>query len=594
MRVLITGGTGFIGSRLGLACVSRGWKVRILGQENTEAESENRAFLESRGAEITLASVTDTQVVANAVKGVDVVFHLAAAQHEANVPNERFWKVNVEGTQNLLEISATCGVRRFVHGSTIGVYGPGGERPLDENSPANPDNIYGITKWEGEKIVRSFQDRIPVVVIRISETYGPGDRRLLKLFKGIQSRLFVMLGSGRNFHHLIYIDDLVNGLILAATQPVAVGKTFVLAGPRPVTTYEMITTIANQLGVPSARWRVPLWPFQVAAVALEATLRPLGIQPPLHRRRMDFFRKNFCFSIDSARHHLGFEPKIQLEEGVFRTAKWYRDTGLLKGHQRTVVPVNGLLTEQPSLPDAMEDDGLTAKIEPFDSFWEGPEDVEAGYKKFYQFYKHNYLRFIPEDKNVRILVVSCGPGYFLNLLENYGYRNILGIDSDPSKVAHALKRNLPCQCVRAVPYLRQSAEHYDVIFCEQELNHLTKEEILMFLRLCHDRLCERGILVVHGLNGANPVTGAEALAQNFDHYNTFTEYTLRQILRHCGFTSITIIPLNLYVFYKNPLNYVLIALDRLYSLLFTFSFMLYGKANRIWTKKIAAVAHKGA
>jgi trans-aconitate methyltransferase len=235
---------------------------------------------------------------------------------------------------------------------------------------------------------------------------------------------------------------------------------------------------------------------------------------------------------------------------------------------------------------------LTAKIEPFDSFWEGPENVEKGYKSFAQFYKCNYLKHIPPDKNIRILVISCGPGYFVNMLQKAGYRNVLGIDSDREKIAYATKKQLNCKVERAFPFLNTHKGNYEVIFCEQELNHLTKEEIVAFLHLCHESLGPRGTLIVHGLNGANPITGAEALAQNFDHYNTFTEYTLRQILQHCGFQEIRILPLNLYVFYTNPLNYVLMVLDRLYSLFFTLSFMMYGKFNRVWTKKIGAVCKK--
>jgi len=232
---------------------------------------------------------------------------------------------------------------------------------------------------------------------------------------------------------------------------------------------------------------------------------------------------------------------------------------------------------------------LTAKIEPFDSFWEGPEDVEKGYGSFLKFYKHNYLSLLPKERQAVILVVSCGPGYFVNLLQREGYNNVLGIDSDPEKILHAQKRNLPCRAERAFPWLGKNKGQYDAIFCEQELNHLTKEEIIVFLNLCWEGLKPGGTLIVHGLNGANPITGSEALAQNFDHYNTFTEYTLRQVLQHCNYRDIRVIPLNLYVFYSNPLNYALIVLDKLYNLFFTFSFMLYGKANRIWTKKIAAV-----
>lgn len=235
---------------------------------------------------------------------------------------------------------------------------------------------------------------------------------------------------------------------------------------------------------------------------------------------------------------------------------------------------------------------LTAKIEPFDSFWEAPENIEKGYASFYQFYKKNYLPYIPRDKKTKILVVSCGPGYFVSLLTKEGYSNVLGIDSGPAKIKHATEKNLNCQVEEAFPFLERNKEQYDAIFCEQELNHLTKQEMMIFLKLCRESLIDNGALIVHALNGANPITGAEALAQNFNHYNTFTEYSLRQVLQYSGFSEVKVIPLNLYVFYMNPLNYVLILLDWLYTLFFRFSFLLYGKSNRIFTKKIAAVCTK--
>jgi SAM-dependent methyltransferase len=170
---------------------------------------------------------------------------------------------------------------------------------------------------------------------------------------------------------------------------------------------------------------------------------------------------------------------------------------------------------------------------------------------------------------------------------------VMGIDSAPEKIKHAVQKGLNCRVERAFEFLQKNKGSFDVIFCEQELNHLTKEEILNFLPLCRNALRENGTLIVHSLNGANPVTGAEALAQNFDHYNTFTEYTMRQVISYADFKDIRVIPLNLYVFYSNPLNYVLLVLSKMYDLFFTFSFMLYGKANRIWTKKIGAVAKKG-
>lgn len=241
----------------------------------------------------------------------------------------------------------------------------------------------------------------------------------------------------------------------------------------------------------------------------------------------------------------------------------------------------------------LQENELTAKIEAFDTFWEGPEDVEKGYARFGQFYRVNYLQHLPEDKDASILVVSCGPGYFVNLLTGEGYKNVLGIDSDPEKVQYAQEKSLNCQVEHALPFLQNKVEQYDVIFCEQEINHLTKDEILMFLNLCSTSLKENGTLIVHSLNGANPITGAEALAQNYDHYNTFTDYSLRQILRYCGFKNITVIPLDLYVFHSNPMNYAAKLTAGLLSMFSRGAFILYGKHNKIFTKKIGAVCIKG-
>jgi nucleoside-diphosphate-sugar epimerase len=329
MHVLITGGTGFIGSRLAQRCLAQGYPVTVLGQENTPAEVENSRTLQAQGAKVALVSVTDRERLFAAMQSVDLVFHLAAAQHEANVPDQHFWDVNVTGTRNLLEASVEAGVKRFVHGSTIGVYGAALDGTLNELSPIQPDNIYGRTKLEGEKTVLAFQDRLPVVIIRVSETYGPGDRRLLKLFKAIHKRIFFMIGNGKNVHHLIYVEDLLNGFMRAATVEEATGHIFVLAGKEVLTTNDMIATIAGQLGVRPARFRAPLGLFLGAATVMEVCCRPLGMQPPLHRRRMDFFKKSFLFSPEKATQLLGFAPQWSFKEGVAQTAAWYTEQGYL-------------------------------------------------------------------------------------------------------------------------------------------------------------------------------------------------------------------------------------------------------------------------
>ena len=141
-------------------------------------------------------------------------------------------------------------------------------------------------------------------------------------------------------------------------------------------------------------------------------------------------------------------------------------------------------------------------------------------------------------------------------------------------------------------FLSENKLSYDIIVAEQEINHLTKEEIIIFLDLCRHSLKNNGTLIIHSLNGANPITGSEALAQNFDHYNTFTEYSLKQVLKYSRFTDIIIFPLNLYIFYENPFNYIGLFLDALLNIIFRASFIFYGKSNKLFTKKIAAVSRK--
>lgn len=235
---------------------------------------------------------------------------------------------------------------------------------------------------------------------------------------------------------------------------------------------------------------------------------------------------------------------------------------------------------------------LSARIEPFDSYWQAPADVERGYKSFYQYYKHNFLPHVPTDRHARILVVSCGPGYLVNLLKERGYDNVIGIDSDPEKIAHAARRGLNCHAEHAFPYLQEHENAFDAIVAEQELNHLTIDEMLQFLELCWRSLRPDGVIIVYGLNGANPLVGSENLAHNIDHFNMFTEYSLNQVLELARFEDIKILPLKLYVFWHNPLNYVGLAVTGLLSLFFRACFILYGKDVKILTKKIAATARK--
>lgn len=325
-RALVTGATGFTGGHLARALLARGWQVRALVRNPTQA-----APLGALGVELAPGDLVDRGAVERAVAGCTHVFHIAALYREAKHGDQMYRDVNVGGTRNILDAAAEHGVTRTIHCSTAGVHGDVARLPADENAPFNPGDIYQETKLEAELLAKkAFESGLPGAVFRPVGIYGPGDLRFLKLFKTIQSGRFVMFGSGEVDYHLTYIDDLVDGILLLAEHPKALGETFILAGPRYTSINELVTLVAHAVGVEPPKRRLPLAPLLAAAWSCETLCRPLGIEPPLHVRRCDFFRKERGFSIDKATRLLGYRPRIDLEEGLRRTAQWYFEQGHLR------------------------------------------------------------------------------------------------------------------------------------------------------------------------------------------------------------------------------------------------------------------------
>lgn len=326
MKILVTGGTGFAGSHLVSRLLSEGKEVRVLVRPTS-----NFALLKELGVEIVLGDITDRNSVTKSLEGIDIVFHIAAAYRTAGIPDKVYWEVNVEGTRNVLEASTERGVKRFIHCSTIGVHGDVKEIPATELTPFNPGDVYQITKLEGEKLAIKFyrEKGLPVVVIRPMSIYGPGDTRLLKLFKMVSKGKFIMLGDGNTLWHGVYIDDLVSGFKLAAEKNGVLGEAFIIGGDKYVTLNELVKKIANAFGVEVRQFHIPARPLQILGSLCESICIPLHIEPPIYRRRVDFFTKNRAFDISKAREKLGYQPKFNLELGIKLTVDWYKEKGFL-------------------------------------------------------------------------------------------------------------------------------------------------------------------------------------------------------------------------------------------------------------------------
>lgn len=322
MRVLVTGASGFTGGHLARTLAQRGYQVRGLARLGSQARD-----LESSGIEPALGSLDDRAAIARAMKDVDVIYHIAAVYRQAGISKATYRAVNATAVGHLIDAAASAGVQRVVHCSTVGVHGDIEHPPANEDAPLKPGDIYQVTKVEGERVAREAAERtgLPVTIARPSGIYGPGDRRLLKLFRGVARRRFVVLGSGNIFYHLTYIDDLVEGFRQCGEAAAAANRTYILAGGEVTTLNELMALIAAEAGVAPPAVKLPVWPFWLAGAACEAVCVPLGVEPPIYRRRVDFFTKSRAFDISRARAEIGYAPTVGLRDGIRKTLAWYKE-----------------------------------------------------------------------------------------------------------------------------------------------------------------------------------------------------------------------------------------------------------------------------
>lgn len=210
--ILVTGASGFTGGNLVLRLRQLGHPVRAFVRPGSKVQP-----LLNQGAEVVEGDVTRPDDVERAAEGVWKIFHIAALFRTAKHPDSYYHDVNVGGTENVLEAARRHGVERVIHCSTIGVHGDVSEVPSTEESPYNPGDIYQVTKLAGEQVARdAFANGLAGTVVRPSSIYGPGDLRMLKLFRTVYNGSFRMFGSGDVFFHMVYIDDLIDGMLLCA------------------------------------------------------------------------------------------------------------------------------------------------------------------------------------------------------------------------------------------------------------------------------------------------------------------------------------------------------------------------------------------
>jgi nucleoside-diphosphate-sugar epimerase len=328
MRVLVTGGTGFVGSHLVRRLLARAHEVVSLDKSPGLFDDE----LRSAGARLITGSVTDPEDVNRATEGCELVYHLASPFGDILQPDPVYWDIEVNGTRNVLEAAGRHRVSRVVHCSTQGVHGIIDRPPGDENSPVAPRDYYCYSKAEGERVCQEFiAQGMDVVIVRPTSVYGPGDTRgWLKLYRMVASGWFLMIGDGKTLNHPVYVENLVDVFELVADTPSAKGRVYLAADEESVSLTQLVRQVGAALGSDVRIIRFP-W-YQLAwlgASVIEVVSKAVGIKPPVFRRRLSWFKTNRAFRIDRAKDELGYQPKVSLSEGLARTAHWYRHAGYL-------------------------------------------------------------------------------------------------------------------------------------------------------------------------------------------------------------------------------------------------------------------------
>jgi nucleoside-diphosphate-sugar epimerase len=324
MKTLVTGATGFIGRHLVKRLSEQGENIRALVRPNRDA-----GWLAALGVEVVRGDLTDPAAVAQAIKGCEVVFHLAAKTEGTGVVSRGDVRLaNVEGTQHIADAASQAGVGRLVFASSVAVYGrvrPG--ETIDEATRAKPDSPYGESKLAGERIVaRHIARGLPVVVARISTVWGPGTKSWLPFFQTVASGRFHLMGDGSNYHHIADVSDIVDGLLLCGSVKAAERNTYILTGPEAVRLRDLLHMICEELGAPKPHGQLPVAPLKVYR-ALDQLSRVLVGRHLPRADRLSLFLGDRRFDISRARHDLGYTPTIGTTEVIHRMVQWFRAQG---------------------------------------------------------------------------------------------------------------------------------------------------------------------------------------------------------------------------------------------------------------------------
>jgi nucleoside-diphosphate-sugar epimerase len=324
---LVTGAGGFIGAHLVEHLLKSEQKVIAV-----DIHLDAVRHLQGRpGLRLVELDIRATSEMAELISEADTIYHLAAAHLDVLKDNDYYHAVNVDAVREMIGAAAAAGVTRFVHCSSVGVYGSLETVPADEETACHPDIAYERTKLAGEQAVLDAvaATDISAIILRPSWVYGPGCPRTMKLIRTIANRRFFFAGNGENLRHPVFISDLLDAFDRASVSDVPSGEVLIIGGPEAVTTRELVSAISELTGTRARPPTFPFWFVTAGCYAVEGAFKVIGKPPPFSSRSLKFFSENSAFSIDKARRLLGFEPKTSLNKGLEATIQYGREHQLI-------------------------------------------------------------------------------------------------------------------------------------------------------------------------------------------------------------------------------------------------------------------------
>ncbi len=322
MRNLVTGATGFIGSHIAERLISEGEEAVALVRKTSKT-----GFLESIGVKLVYGDINDIGSVRNAMDSVGAVYHSAALVDEWISPEEAY-KVNVEGTKNLLECARNSKVKRFVFISSLAVlgmrdhYGTGPDAPYHKTGDSYID-----AKIDSEQLVMDYYKRhgLPVTVVRPGFVFGPRDNKLIpRISERLSKEQFMFVGTGKNKINLVYIDNLIDAIISAAKNDKAIGQQYNVTNDSGMTLEDFIFKLVDIWKFERPKKHIPKFLAYLVCGMLTGWARLTKAEEPpyITKTRIKLLSLNLDFDISKTKNDLGYTSRVSIEEGLKRTKDW--------------------------------------------------------------------------------------------------------------------------------------------------------------------------------------------------------------------------------------------------------------------------------